>query len=218
MVEPVRFAELDEARYLHGADGHPLRLSDAVPNGKEYDAQNHEHEDEDVNPFGLDLRLHDIGEKSETGLPTLTRQQFALVFNCQSLSPPCVSCAAAAAEEVEVEVAEDARVVGGGEGGGEKARIMGGGVASAKDNRSPVLIDIPLFPMFLQVPFRCAAGEHLKQFRFYFETELCPRGLLLDCMSSTHNTTGGGLDMLAIKPKSSSTSSPSEPPLAPLSL
>ena len=65
-----------------------------------------------------------------------------------------------------MEVAEDARVVGGGEGGGDKARIMGGGVASAKDNRSPVLIDIPLFPMFLQVPFRCAAGEHITQFRF----------------------------------------------------
>ncbi len=52
------------------------------------------------------------------------------------------------------------RVVGGGEGGGDKARIMrGGGVASAKDNRSPVLIDIPLFPMFLQVP--CVPLENI---------------------------------------------------------
>jgi hypothetical protein len=75
VVKPVRFAQLDKAGYIHCAIGHSLRLSDAVPNGKEYDTQKHEHDYEDVQPFGLDLRLHDA--KRQAQLPA----QYALVFN-----------------------------------------------------------------------------------------------------------------------------------------
>ncbi len=52
---------------------------------------------------------------------------------------------------------------GGGEGGGDKARIMGGGVASAKDNRSPVLIDIqPMFCKFHFADFGVPLGEPVR--------------------------------------------------------